>query len=344
MAHELRVHARNLVRWAADKPEVLVLSGDLTSSCEADDFRAAYPGRFISLGMAEQNMMGVAAGLAREGFSPWVHTFAVFITRRPFDQVAMSIAYPNLPVRLVGFLPGVTTPGGVTHQAIDDVALMRALPNMTVLSCADATEIETVLDAAQAVPGPVYIRMLRKLVPRLFPADEPLRVGQARTLSRGRDITLLTCGLCTGEALRVTEALAARGVGIEHLHISTLAPFDDPRVREAVCAPRLGVITLENHSIVGGLGTAVAEMMAEAGAGRRLVRLGVPGTYAHGASLRHLMAEYGLDARALVRAVEGLVGRDLDIADAPDPADPRRPAIAADPLLPTHGDAVAEGL
>jgi transketolase len=120
-----RPHARHFVPWAADKPKVLVLSADLTSSCEADDFRQAYPDRFFSLGMAEQNMMGFAAGLAREGFYPYVHTFAVFICRRPFDQVAMSIAYPNLPVRLIGFLPGITTPGGVTHQAIDDVGLMR---------------------------------------------------------------------------------------------------------------------------------------------------------------------------------------------------------------------------
>jgi len=120
------------------------LSADLTSSCEADDFRDTYPDRFFSVGMAEQNMMSFAAGLAREGFFPYIHTFAVFICRRPFDQVAMSIAYPNLPVRLIGFLPGITTPGGATHQAVDDVALMRVLPNMTILECGDATDVESV--------------------------------------------------------------------------------------------------------------------------------------------------------------------------------------------------------
>ncbi|MGD9298827.1 MAG: transketolase, partial [Thiohalocapsa sp.] len=153
-----RPHREHFVRWAAHRPEVLVLSADLTSSCEADGFRDTYPERFFSLGMAEQNMMGFAAGLAREGFFPYIHTFAVFVTRRPFDQVAMAIAYPNLPVRLVGFLPGLTTPGGVTHQAIDDVGLMRLIPNMTVLETGDATEVESVLDVAQAVDGPVYIR------------------------------------------------------------------------------------------------------------------------------------------------------------------------------------------
>ena len=141
-----RVHAKNLVRWAADKPKVLVLSADLTSSTEIDLFRDTYPDRFLSMGIAEQNMLSFAGGLAREGFIPFVHTFAVFIYRRAYDQIAMSVAYPNLPVRMIGFLPGITTPGGATHQAIEDIALMRSLPNMTVLECGDATEVETVLD------------------------------------------------------------------------------------------------------------------------------------------------------------------------------------------------------
>src|SRR5690242_5099518 len=122
-----KVHANNLTAWAKDKPNVLVLSADLTSSCEADLFRDTYPERFISCGIAEQNMLSVAGGLCREGFIPFVHTFAVFIYRRAYDQVAMSVAYPNLPVKMFGFLPGITTPGGATHQAIEDIALMRAL-------------------------------------------------------------------------------------------------------------------------------------------------------------------------------------------------------------------------
>lgn len=310
-----RPHARNLVRWAADKPHVVVFSADLTSSCEADDFRAAYPDRFFSLGMAEQNMIGFAAGMAREGFFPYVHTFAVFLTRRPFDQVAMSVAYPHLPVRLIGFLPGITTPGGVTHQAIDDVGLMRLIPNMTVIECGDATDVESVLDAAQAVPGPVYVRMLRGEVPRLFDAGEPLRLGAARVLRRGDEVAVLSSGICTEEALRATQALQGRGVSLSHLHVSTLKPFADPRVRDAVRSARCGVITMENHSIVGGLGSAVAEMMAEAGIGRPLVRLGLRDQYAHGASRSYLMKEHGLDASALVRAVEQLLGRNLELGE-----------------------------
>jgi transketolase len=331
-----RPHARNLVAWAARRPRALVLSADLTSSCEADDFRAAYPERFISLGMAEQNMISWAAGLAREGFEPWVHTFAVFICRRPFDQLAMSIAYPNLRVRLLGFVPGLTTPGGVTHQAIDDLALMRVLPNMTVLECGDATEVESVLDVAHAVDGPVYVRMLRGAVPRLFAAGEPLRLDRARVLSEGTDVALISSGICTAEALRAAAALRVRGVSLSQLHVSTLKPLSDPALMRAAKRASRGVVTVENHSVIGGLGSAVAELLADAGLGRRLLRLGLQDTYAHGASCPYLLAEYGLDARAVVGAVERLVGQQLQIpdeelaADRTAPAPP--PAVTAEDL------------
>jgi len=307
-----RPHAVNLVRWAKDRPQVLVLSADLTSSCEADDFRAAYPDRFFSLGMAEQNMMGFAGGLCREGFIPFVHTFAVFICRRAFDQVAMSIAYPNLKVRLLGFLPGITTPGGVTHQASDDLALMRVLPNMTVLECGDATDVESVLDLTEEIDGPVYIRMLRGEVPRLFPASAPTRLDKARLLGEGRDVALLSSGICTEEALRAAAFLRRQGVGVHHLHISCLKPFSDPAVIQAVSSVRAGVISLENHSIIGGLGSTVAELMAEAGLGQRLIRLGLKDRYAHGASRAYLMREYGLDAGAVVKAAENLLATSFD--------------------------------
>lgn len=311
-----RPHRTHFPEWAADKPHVVVLSADLTSSCEMDLFRERHPDRFFSLGMAEQNMMGFAAGLAREGLHPWIHTFAVFITRRPFDQVAMSIGYPNLPVRFVGFLPGITTPGGVTHQAIDDVGLMRLIPNVRILECGDATDVESVLDVAGAIDGPVYVRMLRGEVPRLFPRDEPMRLGAARVLAEGDDLLVLSSGICTEEALRATPLLRERGVSVAHLHVSTLKPFADPVVVEAIRRARRGVITFENHSIIGGLGSAVAETMAEVGAPSRLVRLGLRDKYAHGASRPYLMKKYGLDALALVRAVASLLDRDLAIAEA----------------------------
>lgn len=315
----VRPHVQNFIDFAADKPEVVVLSADLTNSCEVGKWRDTYPDRFFSMGMAEQNMVGFAAGLAREGFEPWLHTFAVFLYRRPLDQVQMSVAYPNLPVRFVGFLPGVMTPGGVTHQAIDDLAVMRSIPNMTVLEAGDATDVESVVHVAHAIDGPVYIRMLRGEVPRLFPADEPMVLGRARDLSPDSggpaDLTVLTSGISTEEALRALPAVRDHGLRIRHLHVSTLKPFDDPVVLDALRAARHGVLTMENHLVNGGLGTAVAEMMAEHGIGTRLRRIGLPDTYAHGASLKYLQAEYGLDARALVTSIGEMLDRRLDIAD-----------------------------
>jgi len=310
-----RPHAVNFVKWAEKRPEVVVLSADLTSSCEANDFRDAYPDRFFSMGMAEQNMMGFAAGLAREGFRPFIHTFAVFITRRAFDQVAMSIAYPDLPVVLLGFLPGITTPGGVTHQAIDDVALMRTIPNMTVLVCGDATDVETVIDTAFGVGGPVYVSMLRGEVPRLFDPDDAFKLSAARVLKTGTDIAVFSSGICTEEAVRATRVLENRGLSLSHLHVSTLKPFNDEAVLDAAANTSHGVISFENHSITGGLGSALAEAAADSGIGIRLKRLGIRDTYAHGASRSYLMKEYGLDAMALVRAVEELTGHSYGITE-----------------------------
>lgn len=311
-----RVHAHNLVKWAKDKPEVIVFSGDLTGSTEVDLFKEAYPDRFFSMGMAEQNMLGWAGGMAREGYTPFIHTFGVFLYRRPLDQLSMSIAYPNLRVRMFGFLPGITTPGGATHQAIDDIAVLRAVPNMTLFEVGDATETETVLDVAQAVNGPVYVRMLRGEIPRLFDTSEPLVFNQARQLSTGTDITLFSSGICTEEAMRATRLLQQRGLSIQHMHISTLKPFSDPSVVAAAAQAKYGVVTMENHTIVGGLGTCVAEVMAEAGLGQRLVRLGLPDTYAYGAARHHLMRMYGLDAMALVRRLETMLGTTFNISEA----------------------------
>lgn len=332
-----KVHARNLVAWAKDKPEVVVLSADLTGSTEIDLFKAAYPDRFFSMGIAEQNMISFAGGLAREGYVPFIHTFAVFIYRRAYDQVAMSVAYPNLPVRLVGFLPGITTPGGATHQAIEDIALMRALPNMTVLECGDATEVETVLQLTESIPGPVYIRMLRGEIPRLFDSSQPMRLEEPRILITvpNPDITLFSSGICTEEAMRATSVLTERGVAIRHVHISTLKPFNSQIVIDALKSVKYGAITMENHSVIGGLGSAVAEAMAEAGTGVKLVRIGLKDTFAHGASRPYLMREYGLDAMALVQKVEQLIGRDLKISTGD---------LAAIRLEAVHSQAKVEGL
>ncbi len=328
-----KVHAKNLVKWAADKPNVLVLSADLTSSTEIDLFRDTYPDRFLSMGIAEQNMLSFAAGLAREGFIPFVHTFAVFIYRRAYDQIAMSVSYPNLPVRMIGFLPGITTPGGATHQAIEDVAVMRALPNMTILECGDATEVETVLDVIERVNGPVYVRMLRGEIPRLF--DSPMELGGSRVLTEGKDIVILSSGIMTEEAMRAVQVLRSRGLSVQHMHISTLKPFNDPAVLDAIVKARYGVITMENHTIVGGLGSIIAEKMAETGMDRKLVRIGLRDSYAHGASKNYLLKKYRMDAMALIHEVEALTGNEFSISEN----DLRSAFVAA-----VHSKAKAEAL
>jgi transketolase len=330
-----KLYAKKLVEWAKDKPEVLVLSADLTSSTEVDLFKNEYPDRFLSFGLAEQNMIGAAGGLAREGYYPYIHTFAVFIYRRAYDQIIGSVAYPNLPVRMVGFLPGIMTPGGITHQAIEDIAIMRSVPNMTVVEIGDATEIETVLDQIQAVDGPVYVRMLRGEVSRLLPAAEGFEINKARILSEGNDIALFTSGICTEEAMRVTEAIKQKGITIQHLHISTHKPFTDPQILEACLKAKQGIITMENHTIIGGLGTEVAEVLAENGIGKKLIRIGLQDTFAHGASQAYLMREYELDALSLVKNVEKLIGEKLDL----EVEDYQSERIQA-----THSEAKAEAL
>jgi transketolase len=330
-----KIHAKNLVVWAKDKPDVYLLSADLTSSCEADLFRSAYPDRFLSMGIAEQNMLSFAGGMARKGLIPLVHTFAVFIYRRAYDQIAMSVAYPDLPVKMFGFLPGILTPGGATHQAVEDISVMRSLPNMTILESGDATDTESVLDVAYQVPGPVYIRQLRGEVPRLFDAHEPMKMGQARRLSKGRDFVLLTSGICTEEGMRAVAALRDRNVKISHYHISTLKPFHYPEIISKIKSSKYGAITLENHSIIGGLGSMVAECMSEAAAGKPLYRLGLRDTFVHGASRRYLMKEYGLDASAVIEKVEQILGRQFWIRET-ELLETYTPAV--------HSDAKAEAL
>jgi transketolase len=315
MIIETKVHANNLVEWAKNKPDVVVLSADLTSSTEIEEFRKAYPDRFFSMGVAEQNMVSFAAGLAREGYKPFIHTFAVFIYRQTLSQIINSVAYSALPVKFFGFLPGITTPGGATHQAIEDVAVMRSVPNMTVLEVGDTTEIRSILDVVYSEPGPVYVRMLRGEVPRLFNPAEPFKLNRARLLGDGNDLTLFTAGICTEEALRATSVLASHGIGIKHLHISTHKPFNDPLVEEALVHGSGPVITMENHTIIGGLGSEVAEKMAELGLGRKLYRIGLKDTFAHGGSKAYLMQKYGLNAIALIRTIESALSVKLNIKE-----------------------------
>jgi transketolase len=322
-ATELKPYGRALVDLARRRSEVLCLSGDLTRQTEVDLFQAELPERFIHGGMAEANMMGMAGALARCGFLPFVHTFGVFATRRPFDQIANAIAYPNLPVRIIGFMPGVSTPGGPSHQAIDDVALMRSLPNMTVVDVADAVETRQVVAAIADVPGPVYVRLKRGEIPVIFDDDHVLRLGRACVVSAGTDVALFASGMMLAAALSASRALSGHGVSVSVINVPTIKPLDSAAVLAAAGAVRL-VVTAENHSVIGGLGSAVAETMAEAGLGCPLRRIGLRDTFAEGSlDAAYLFSKYGLSTSALIETIWSALGR-------PGPA-PAAPLAAAVP-------------
>lgn len=319
---ELKPYGRALADLARRRGEVLCLSGDLTRQTEVDLFQAEFPERFIHGGMAEANMMGMAGALARCGYLPFVHTFGVFATRRPFDQIANAIAYPNLPVRIIGFMPGVSTPGGPSHQAIDDVALMRALPNMTVVDVADAVETRQVAAAVADVPGPVYVRLKRGEIPVIFDDDHVLRLGRAEVVLRGRDVAVLASGMMLAAALAASRVLGSHGVSVAVVNVATIKPLDSAAVLDAARGMRL-VVTAENHSVIGGLGSAVAEAMAEAGLGCPLRRVGLRDTFAEGSlDAPFLFKKYGLSAGTIVETIWSALGR-------PGPA-PSVPLIAAE--------------
>lgn len=313
MKMESQPYGSAVVDYARRNPNFFGLTGDVMTSCELDGFAAAFPDRFLNVGMAEQNMMGVAGGLARTGLLPAVHTFGVFVTRRPYDQVAMAIGYPRLRVRLMGFLPGLTTPAGPTHQAIDDVALMRAIPGMVIVDPGDAAEISQLHDVLDEVDGPSYARVMRGgarwggEVPQLF--DSPMVFGRARELRRGDDLCVISSGATTAEAMSAAETLEDFGVSLTHVHVSTLKPLDVPAVADAL-ARSGAAITVENHLVNGGLGSAVAEVIAEHRIDTKLARLGLQDTYARGGSRPYLFNTFGFSARHVIRAAQKLL--DLD--------------------------------
>jgi len=305
---ELKPYGRALVDLARRRGEVLCLSGDLTRQTEVDLFQAEFPDRFIHGGMAEANMMSMAGALARCGHIPFVHTFGVFATRRPYDQIVNAIAYPGLPVRIIGFMPGVSTPGGPSHQATDDVALMRALPGMTVVDVADAVQTRQVVQAIADVPGPVYVRLKRGEIPVIFDDDHVLRLGVADAVVAGTDVAVLASGMMLAAALAASRVLGSHGVSVAVVNVATIKPLDAAAVLEAASAARL-VVTAENHSIVGGLGSAVAEVMAEAGLGRPLCRVGLRDTFAEGSrDAPYLFEKYGLSVGALVATIWSALG------------------------------------
>jgi transketolase len=297
-----------LVALGERDPRVVVLGADLAGSTETDGFRARFPDRFFNLGVAEQNAVGVAAGLAMEGFVPFFHSFGVFTTRRPYEQVCVQVAMHRTNVKLVGALPGLSSRLGATHQAIDDLSLMRTLPGMTVVDPADATEMIQVLGAAADHDGPFYFRMMRREVPVLFDAGTyRFETGRAVLVEDGPDVTLVSTGSMLRTVLEASSLLAGESVRASVLHVPTLKPIDADAIAGRAAATG-ALVTAENHLVTGGLGSAVAEVLAE----RRpapLERVGLRDTFAAPGTAEHLLARYGMAAGDVVRAAVRALGR-----------------------------------
>jgi transketolase len=305
----LKPYGQALVDLARTRDDVVCITGDLTRQTEIDLFQEQFPERFIHAAMAEANMVSMAGALAREGLVPFVHTFGVFATRRPLDQIVNSVAYPNLPVRLVGFMPGISSPGGPSHQAIEDVALMRAIPNMTVLDLADATEIRTALPSIVDVRGPVYLRLKRGEIPVIFEDDHEFSLDRVQELEQGDDVAIFASGMMLSAALAAAGSLRSAGVSVCVVNVPVIKPLDTTTITR-VARNVQAVVTAENHTIIGGLGSAVAEALAEAGLGRPLRRVGLRDTFAEGArSAAPLFAKYGLSTQHVVDAAWGALGR-----------------------------------
>lgn len=297
-AHSLKSHG-------SVNEKLVVVTNDLTASCEADLFAQAFPDRHISAGMAEQAIIATLSGLSDEGLYPLYPSFAVFTTRRPYEQIALTIAYPAKKVRLFGFLPGLTTPGGVTHQAIDDLGLMTQLPNMTVLEAADATDMGTILDAIKDIPGPVYARGLRGEVPQLF--KEPLVVGQSRDIFPGEQVVVLATGSMVAIAIKEVEQLRNEFPELGLICINTLKPFGDKNLFERLKKAKI-VITYENHLISSGLAKAVALHIAQ-NPGPKLMPIGVDDTFTHGGTQDYLFNYYGIGKTSLISAIYEAFGK-----------------------------------
>jgi len=297
-AHSLKSHG-------SANEKLVVVTNDLTASCEADLFAQAFPDRHISAGMAEQALIATLSGLSDEGLYPLYPSFAVFATRRPYEQIALTIAYPAKKVRLFGFLPGLTTPGGVTHQAIDDLGLMTQLPNMTVIEAADATDMSTILDAVKDIPGPVYARGLRGEVPKLF--KEPLVVGQSRDIFPGEQVVVLATGSMVEIAINEVAQLRNEFPELGLICINTLKPFGDKNLFERLKKAKI-VITYENHLISSGLAKAVALHIAQ-NPGPKLMPIGVADTFTHGGTQDYLFNYYGIGKTSLISAIYEAFGK-----------------------------------
>ncbi len=300
-----------LVEYAASHPEVVGMTADLAKYTDLHLFGQAYPERFFQMGMAEQLLMGAAGGMAKTGLVPFATTYAVFGTRRAYDFIHQVIAEENLNVKICCALPGLTTGYGPSHQATEDLAMMRGIPGLTIVDPCDALDIEQAVPQIAAHKGPVYMRLLRGNVPLVLDEIEGYKfeLGKAKMLREGNEVLVIASGLLTMRALEVAQDLATDKVGVAVLHCPTIKPLDVEAIVAAVRAkPRL-VVVAENHSVVGGLGEAVASALLQAGAQPAGFRLaGLPDAFLDAGALPTLHDRYGISREVLGARIKGWLG------------------------------------
>lgn len=301
-------YGKALAELARDDPRVVVMDADLAGSTKTSDFQKACSERFVEVGIAEQNMIGIASGLAASGKVVFASTFGIFATGRCWEQIRLAVAYPRLNVKICATHCGITVgEDGASHQALEDIAIMRTLPNMVVLCPADAYEVFQATKALAEYDGPAYMRMGRADFPVITDQDEPFQIGKAKVLREGCDVTLVGCGQMTAFCIEAAEVLAKDGISAEVVNMSTIKPLDSETLTGS--ASKTGCcVTAEEHSIVGGLGSAVAEALAES-CPVPLERVGTMDTFGESGKPDELMVKYGLTTEHIVDAARKAIAR-----------------------------------
>lgn len=292
-----------LAQAAEANPAIVGLTADLGKYTDMHVFAQAHPGRFFQMGMAEQLLLGAAAGMAQTGLVPFASTYSVFAARRAYDFLCLDIAEPNLNVNVIGGLPGLTTGYGPSHQATEDMAIFRGMPNLTIVDPCDSVDIEQAVPQLADSDGPTYLRLLRGKVPTVLDEyDYTFELGKAKVLRGGADVVLVSSGLMTMRALDAAKELGRHNVDVSVVHTPTIKPFDEETVLREIKGDRL-VLTLENHTVVGGLFETVASAVVRSGLGQRIIPVALPDEFLDAGALPTLHDRYGLSIKSIVAKV-----------------------------------------
>jgi len=294
-----------LAALAETRPDIVGLTADLSKYTDLHIFAQAHPDRFYQMGMAEQLLMASAAGFAKEGFVPFATTYAVFAARRAYDFICLAIAEENLDVKICCALPGLTSGYGPSHQATEDLAIFRGTPNLAIVDPCDALDVEQAVPAIAAHQGPVYMRLLRGQVPLVLDEyDYRFELGQAKLLRDGTDVLVIASGIMTMRALEVAEHLRADRIGVAVLHAPTIKPLDEQAILDQAARPGRLVVVAENHTVIGGLGEAVAALLLRARVTPPFRQIGLPDAFLDAGALPTLHDRYGISTQAMVAQIK----------------------------------------